>query len=289
MRPSLVAPSELRNVIANQVLSKKQPCVVGIAGGSASGKTTIARYLSEQLDNAALFSQDLFQLGSDFHKRKTSPYKWDDPENFALPECATALATLKKGAAVQVPAFDVVANQRIGTVKIKPAECIIWEGIYALGDGQLRNQVDISVFVDVPYVVRLLRRIARFFNVRAIAQIDDLSIPARQMLTFVWSAERDFVQRQQHFADYCVSSDEREPPAEADNFTNSMLQNIPSSLRTPYPNLKLWETTWNGLQFILRETSFEIHKGSACLYVAPIAADLIQAIYKNIKDIIVQV
>lgn len=281
-----ITSNDLLSIIASQSHSSERPAVIGIAGGSASGKTTIAQDLTVQLANATLFSQDLFQLGSDFQGRKTSPYKWDDPENFALHECAVALAALKRGETAKVPTFDVLVNRRIGTTEIDPADFVIWEGIYALGSNGIRNQVDLSIFVDTPYLVRLLRRIARFFNTRTIEQIDDFSTPVRQMLTFVWKAEKDFVMKQQRFADYCVSFDERALPAEVDNFTSTMLQRIPLSLRTPQSRPQIWEATWSGLQFILCETSFEIHKDSVCLYTAPIVENLMKMVCENLKDII---
>ncbi len=262
------------------------PCVIAVAGSSASGKTSTANKLVSQLPHAAIFSQDLFQYGKDFAKRKTSPYKWDDPENFALDECASALAGLKQGRAVTVPAFEVVANQRIGTETIQPSDYIVWEGIYALGSEEIRAHVDVSLFIDTPFLVRLLRRTSRFFATRTIEEIDDVSTPARQMLSFVWTAEKDFVNAQRELADYYIPFDVQSLPSEIGYFERTMRERVPAALRQPQPGPEVHALSWNGLRLVLKEAAFEVYANDTCLYVAPIPDDLRQIVERNFGEIV---
>ena len=262
------------------------PFVVAIAGGSASGKTTLAQLLTKLLPNATLFSQDSFQLGQDFAERKTSPYKWDDPKNFCLDQCAVALADLKRGETVVIPAFDVVTNQRSGTEHITPSNHIIWEGIYALGSGDIRRSVDLSVFIDAPFLVRFIRRIGRFFATRDIAQIDDLSTPARQMLTFVWAAEKDFVLKQRETADFYIPFNDVEIEAELAAFSRTMIQRVPASLRQPPHENEVHSAPWNDMRIVLTNTSLVIYVHKDCIYVAPIPPELHEQIHENLRAII---
>lgn len=283
---SAITPSELVDQVVGLVPATGNGSrVLAVAGGSASGKTTIAQELAQYLPSARVFSQDLFQLGKDFNDRKTSPYKWDDPKNFDLASCAVALATLKRGEAVSAPYFDVVANERVGMVTIEPARWVIWEGVYAFYTEELRRQIDIAIFVDVPYVIRLLRRIKRFFMSRDIAAIDDISTPARQMLTFVWAAEKTFVSVQREMATFCIPFDDKQCQAEITSFVDVVTQRIPEALRLPQPDRNAQSISWHTLRFVLTSRSFEIFANDRCVYTAPVPAELYPAIKANLREI----
>lgn len=147
-----IRPSELTSLIATKRIDG-QPFVVTIVGGSASGKTTIAQQLVEELGvgTAEVFSQDWFQLGKDFSARKTSRYKWDDPENFDLPACQDALRQLRLGQPVHFLAFDVVENIRTDEQTVNPKSVVVWEGVYTAFTPELRELSDIIIYVDTPY------------------------------------------------------------------------------------------------------------------------------------------
>jgi len=200
------AKKELLQAVASSVRQEstaQQPYVISIVGGSASGKTTVAKDLAAQFGpEATILSQDLFQFGDDFVGRKTSRYKWDDPDNFDLPNCAQVLAKLRNNEPATVPNYEVVANRRLGTIDIQPKPILIWEGIYASLSPELRELSDLVIYIEVPYIVRFVRRIARFL---ARKEIDDMTVPARHMLSFVLRADVDYVSTQKQFADYVLA------------------------------------------------------------------------------------
>jgi uridine kinase len=172
----------------------QSPCIIGIAGGSASGKTTLARHLAEVLgaEDVSILSLDDFQLGWDFKDQATSPYRWDDPRNFTPDEVTEVLRNLRASKPATVPRFNLKENVRVGQGVLSPARFVIFEGLYALLP-QHRELLDVAVYVDAPYWGRLIRRIFRFTS-----EVDGAlgSIAVRHMLTFVRRAHREFVRDQ---------------------------------------------------------------------------------------------
>jgi len=170
-----------------------RPTIIAIAGGSASGKTTIALELEQALGSSCtLIHQDSFQLGKKFRGKKTSQYKWDDPENFQLGEAAKTLKDIISGKTAMIPNFDVKTNESIGYLTVEPRQYIIWEGIYAFLTRELYDLSDTLIFVDAPFWFRFIRRVGRFLESDP-SIIEDYSVPARQALTFVLEAHTDFV------------------------------------------------------------------------------------------------
>ena len=265
---------DLIDAVEQTVDTKEGPVIIAISGGSASGKTTIGETLASYFsDKSLLLSQDLFQLGKEFAYRKTSPYKWDDPLNFALDECVSSLSLLRSGKKAVIPAFDVVENRRKGTVSIESKPIIFWEGIYAVGSQELREIVDLALYVDTPYLVRLLRRIRRFISQREADGSHDYTTPARQMLTFVLRAENEIAVSQRDSANIVITFNASLIQKEIDEFivaTNSLPLMYRSFDMTTHA---LHEVTWGKLRFILFESGFGIFQQQKCLYYAPLTHD----------------
>jgi uridine kinase len=202
------SPVELQNALMREVKvlrPKDKSLVITFVGGSASGKTSVAARLGTRMDvPSLLFSQDRFQRGTDFPERTITPYRFDDPRNFDLPACEAALRSLAHNETTEVPDFDMLANHRTHTEFLEPAPIIIWEGIYAAYTPELASLSDVIAYIDVPYGLRTLRRIARHFRRAEAIEIDDLSLPAYHMLNYVLKAENDFVASQEAKADYIL-------------------------------------------------------------------------------------
>ncbi len=135
--------------------------IIGVAGGTASGKTSTCYLIQKQLNQHVLIlSMDSFYKG-------VSPYKNPDDINFDHPEqfnwdlMISIIKLLKKGDEVDVPIYDFTTHSITGFTHIKPETCIILEGILTLYDERVRELLDIKVFVDTPSDVRLVRRIKR--------------------------------------------------------------------------------------------------------------------------------
>lgn len=142
----------------------KQPYIVGIAGGSASGKTTIIRQLREIFqDDITLISHDYYYWAHDeLPLEERAKLNYDHPKSFETSKLIGDLDQLKEGMAVDVPMYDFTQHTRKKeSLHIVPKPVILVEGILILEDAELRERLDLKVFVDTDADERLLRRIRR--------------------------------------------------------------------------------------------------------------------------------
>ena len=138
--------------------------LIGVAGGTASGKTTIAENLAEQIgpEHVAVIRLDDYYrpLAGDMAARRLTNF--DHPEAFEWPLVEHQVAELVSGRSVQAPRYDHAASQRgAETTAIEPRPFLVVEGILALWSEALREAMDIKIFVDVPSELRLARRLRR--------------------------------------------------------------------------------------------------------------------------------
>lgn len=137
---------------------------VGIAGGTASGKSSLARALAAHLGDAAvILEQDWYyrdQSHVDLAAR--TRFNYDHPEALDTALLCNHLEALRAGQSVEVPQYDFSAHVRAAQTRvIAPHAVYIVEGIHVLGDPCLRALCDVRVFVDVPADVRFIRRLQR--------------------------------------------------------------------------------------------------------------------------------
>lgn len=142
----------------------RESIVIGVAGGSASGKTTVARrLLDEYNDGVLLLSHDSYYNAHDempFEERAKINY--DHPNAFETERLIKDIKALKKGVAVDVPVYDFANHNRAKeTVHVEPKQVIIVEGILVFENKALRDLMDIRIFVDTDADERLVRRIQR--------------------------------------------------------------------------------------------------------------------------------
>lgn len=138
--------------------------IVGVGGGTASGKTSIARGLAALLgpDRCLLLSHDMYyRTLPDTYRHDPASYNYDEPASLESPLLVQHLDRLRQGEAVDVPRYDFSVHQRRGTTRVDPRPVIVIEGILVLAEAELRAAFDHRVFVDVPEHVRLGRRILR--------------------------------------------------------------------------------------------------------------------------------
>ncbi len=143
----------------------KRPYLIGVAGGSNSGKTTIATRLAELMGAEQL---SLLKLDSYYIQRSDEPMEaraaanYDHPDAFDWDLMNDHLAALTAGASVQVPIYDYAIHDRsdrhetVGATKV-----IVVEGILVLWEPRLRERFDLKIFVDTPPDLRLIRRLRR--------------------------------------------------------------------------------------------------------------------------------
>lgn len=139
--------------------------IIGIAGGTGSGKTTVVKKIVESLpDNAvAVIPQDSYYNDqSDLPLEVRKLTNFDHPDAFEWPLLARHIADLRAGRAIEQPTYSYITCTRLAeTVHIVPCDIIIVEGIMTLYDKSLREQMDLKIFVDAEPDERLLRVIER--------------------------------------------------------------------------------------------------------------------------------
>ena len=143
---------------------KKDICIVGIAGGSASGKTTIVNNIKELFQNdIELISHDNYYLSNDDKTMEERvKLNYDHPSSFDTDKMIEDVKKLKAGEIIYRPVYDYTQHTRAKeVVEVHPKKVIILEGILILEDPRLRDLMDIKVFVDTDADERLMRRILR--------------------------------------------------------------------------------------------------------------------------------
>ena len=179
--------------------------VIGIARGTGSGKSTFTNRLKEQFgDKIAVIYYDNYYRAQDdvpFEERKKVNY--DSPDSLETDLMISHLRALKEGKTIECPTYDyTVHNRSKETVVIEPRKVIIVEGILALENEELRNLIDIKVFVEADADERILRRVVRDVKERG-RDVEDI---ARQYLTTVKPMHYVYVEPTKYLADLVINS-----------------------------------------------------------------------------------
>jgi len=138
--------------------------VIGIAGGTGSGKTTLMNNLIDQFrDNVTLLSHDnYYKRHDDLTYEERCQLNYDEPAALETDLMAAHLDQLRRGEAIDCPVYDFTQHNRSDkTIRIIPRKVIIVEGILIFENKELRDLMDIRIFVDTDADVRLCRRILR--------------------------------------------------------------------------------------------------------------------------------
>lgn len=139
--------------------------VVGIAGATGSGKTTVARRLTESLPrgSVALLQHDSYYRDrADLTYEQRCELNFDHPDSLETSLMVEHLQQLRAGKSARVPIYDFTTHRRrTETVRLEPGAVVVVEGILVLADPDLRQMFDIKVFVDTDADIRVFRRIRR--------------------------------------------------------------------------------------------------------------------------------
>ena len=142
-----------------------KPLVVGVAGGTGSGKTTVVRKIVEALGsrNVAVIQHDSYYRDrSHLTPEERTCINYDHPDALETDLFADHLELLISGKPAEIPVYDFVSHRRRPeTVQVKPAAVIVLEGILILADKRLRSLMDMKVFVDTDDDERFIRRMQR--------------------------------------------------------------------------------------------------------------------------------
>ena len=142
-----------------------QPLCIGIAGGTGSGKSTIARNIAAALPPSRVATIDhdsYYRDRSDLDFEARTALNFDHPDSLETELLVAHLRALRSGRAVEVPEYDFVRHaRRAETRRIEPTRVIIVEGILVFVEPALRAELDIKIFVDTDADIRVFRRIRR--------------------------------------------------------------------------------------------------------------------------------
>ena len=177
--------------------------IIGIAGGTGSGKTTLTLRLKERFgdDVSILYHDNYYKSHSDMPYEARTKLNYDHPDAFDTPRMIANLEALRRGEAIQSPTYDYTIHDRAReTVEVRPTKVVVVEGILIFENRTLRDLMDIKIFVDTDADVRILRRITRDVKERG----RSLDSVVTQYLTTVKPMHEQFVEPSKRFADIVV-------------------------------------------------------------------------------------
>lgn len=194
------------------MLSKDGIMIIGIAGGTGSGKTTLAENIARAFgDRVAVITHDsYYRAQNDKTYEERCRQNYDHPDAFETDLLCEHLDLLSRGIAVDVPVYDyTVHNRSDKTQRVEPRAVVILEGILLFSDKQLRNMMDLKIFVDTDADERILRRILRDTKERG----RGLDSVVEQYLTTVKPMHEAFVDPYKRYADIIVPGGGSNPAA----------------------------------------------------------------------------
>jgi len=181
-----------------------KPLIIGVAGGSGSGKSTVARNVAQalQTESVAFIDMDAYYLNFAHlplpDRRKIN---WDHPETFDWELLVGQLTRLAAGESIEKPVYDFVSHTRSDrTLVVPPAHVVVVDGILLFSDARVRDLCDVKVFVDADPDIRLIRRIRRDMSKRG-RPLDEI---LEQYVTTVQPMHLQFVEPTKRYADVIV-------------------------------------------------------------------------------------
>ena len=178
-----------------------RPVIVGIAGGSGSGKSTVARRVTEMLGDVstAFIAMDAYYRNmSRLSAEQLRQVNWDHPNAFDLELFVSHLEALAAGSPVDMPAYDFATHTRSPHAqRVQATDVLVLEGILLFVDRRVRDLCDLKLFVDADPDIRLVRRIRRDMHARA-RPLDEI---LEQYLSTVRPMHLKFVEPSKRFAD----------------------------------------------------------------------------------------
>ena len=194
-------------------LDKHSRLVIGVAGGSGSGKTTVVRRIVEALglDRVSILDHDRYYRDRlDLRLEDRTALNYDHPDSLETDLMVRHVAELKAGRAVEAPLYDFARYvRRTTTETVAPRRAIIVEGILIFADAALRAQMDIKVFVDTDDDTRFIRRLRR--DVAERGRTMDSVID--QYLATVKPMHLEFVEPSKRYADVIIPQGGHNPVA----------------------------------------------------------------------------
>ncbi|MFL5527966.1 MAG: uridine kinase [Gemmatimonadaceae bacterium] len=181
-----------------------KPLIIGIAGGSGSGKSTVARNVAELLTTSSVAFIDMDAYYKNFPTLSLDDRRqlnWDHPDAFDYDLLCAQLEALSRRQPIEKPEYDFVSHlRRPESTRVSPADVVVIDGILLFVDERVRNLCDVKVFVDADADIRLIRRIERDTMERG-RPLDEI---IEQYLSTVQPMHLEFVEPSKRYADVIV-------------------------------------------------------------------------------------
>jgi uridine kinase len=181
-----------------------KPCILGVAGGTGSGKTTVARAILEAVGEhrISLIEQDSYYRDIDWRSdAELLHHNFDHPSALDNELLVAHLAALKAGHPIEVPIYDFVRHRRTArTRRVSPQPVVLLEGILIFVEPSLRELLDFKIYVDTDPDLRLIRRLGRDMAERG-RMVEDV---LRQYMETVRPMHLEFVEPSKRWADVII-------------------------------------------------------------------------------------
>ena len=185
-------------------MSRPAPIVIGVAGGSGSGKTTVVRRIVENLgdEHVTVLEHDRYYRDRpDLRLEERAALNYDHPDSLETDLMVAHVRALRDGQAVDIPVYDFARYaRRQATETVHPRRAVIVEGILIYADAPLRGLIDVKVFVDTDDDIRFIRRLKRDVAERG----RTMESVIEQYLHTVKPMHLDFVEPSKRYADVII-------------------------------------------------------------------------------------
>jgi uridine kinase len=184
--------------------AQQKPVIIGVAGGSGSGKTTVCNKIYDYFSGKSIVMiehDSYYRDQSDLSFEERLKTNYDHPFAFDTDLMVEHLQKLQKNESIEIPVYDYSRHTRSDeTIHVEPQEVIIVEGILILEDPRLRDLMDIKIYVDTAADLRIIRRIERDINERG----RSLDSVIDQYLSVVREMHEQFIEPSKKYADLII-------------------------------------------------------------------------------------
>lgn len=176
--------------------------IVGVCGGSGSGKTTIVSSLCKIAGKFPVLPQDNYYKSAEHvNNQRITDFNFDHPSAFDVDLLVAHLEELRAGKTIDMPVYDFVHHRRTEeTIKVKPGRLVVLEGIMILFEKRIRDLLDLTLFVDTPEDIRFIRRLQRDISERG-RTMDSV---IKQYLEVVRPGHMEFIEPTKVYADLII-------------------------------------------------------------------------------------